>query len=102
VKKTTLEQTILAQAQRRDSKLTGGRRPNEEVRTTYSVGSDARRALRILAAVLDCPANDLISIALEDLLMAYGSLPFSHTRTELRQRLAQMAGSQSPKKMPGS
>jgi hypothetical protein len=92
-----IDQIIRAQQARRDRKQTGTRRPREEVRTTYSVATDARQALRMLAAVLDCPANDLISIGLEDLLMAYGSLPVSRTRTELRQRLAQMAGSRSLK-----
>lgn len=95
MKNTRLDEAILTQARRRDIKLSGDRRPSDEVRTTYCISPDGRRALRTLAALLDCPANDLICIALEDLLMTYGSLPVLRTRTELRQQLAKMAGSQS-------
>jgi hypothetical protein len=89
----SLDRAIRAQALRREIKLAGERRPADEVRTTYSVAPDARRALRMLAASLDCSANDLICIALENLLTVHASQPVARTRTELRQQLAQMAGS---------
>lgn len=90
----SLDQAIRTQALRREIKLAGERRPADEVRTTYSVAPDARRALRMLSALLDCSANDLICIALENLLTAHGPQPVSLTRTELRQRLAGLVGSQ--------
>jgi len=92
-----LNQAIRAQAARQEIKLASERRPAEEVRTTYSVAADARRALRVLAASLDCPVNDLVCVAIEDLLTAHGNLPVLRTRTELRERLARTAGLQPHK-----
>lgn len=97
MKSRTLDQAIRAQAARREVELAGERRPAEEVRTTYSVAPDARRALRVLAASLDCPVNDLVCVAIEDLLTARGSQPVSLTRADLRERLSRMAGSQPQK-----
>lgn len=97
MKSPTLNQAIRAQAARQEIKLASERRPAEEVRTTYSVAADARRALRVLAASLDCPVNDLVCVAIEDLLTAHGNLPVLRTRTELRERLARTAGLQPHK-----
>jgi hypothetical protein len=46
----------------------------EEVRTTYSVGTDARQALRTLAVITDCKIKDLVAIAIEDLAIKHGTL----------------------------
>ncbi|RXH22095.1 hypothetical protein XH99_34405 [Bradyrhizobium nanningense] len=94
MKNRPLDQAIRAQALRREIKLAAQRQPADEVRTTYSIAPDARRALRMLAASLDCAANDLICIALENLLMAHGSQPVSLTRTDLRDQLSRLARSQ--------
>lgn len=89
MKKVSLERAIEAQGALRGVGRSGGRRrPIGEVRTTYSVASDTRRALRMLAATLDCAANDVVAIALEDFLMVHGSMPVAPTRDELRRQLA--------------
>jgi hypothetical protein len=58
-----------------------------ETRTTYSISEDARRALQLLAVEQKCKLNDLVALAIEDLLVKHSSVPVEPSRQPLRNRL---------------
>ncbi|MBR0754318.1 hypothetical protein JQ604_19210 [Bradyrhizobium jicamae] len=59
----------------------------ENLRTTVSMQPDLHLALRMLAATQGCRMNDLMLVALEDLLVRQGVLPGDVSRPALRRRL---------------
>jgi hypothetical protein len=59
----------------------------ESCRTTLTVSEDIHRAVRRLAADARCKFNDIIVIAIEDLLLKKQALPGSPSRLDLRGRL---------------
>jgi hypothetical protein len=59
----------------------------ETLRTTVSMRMDLHGALRALAATQGCRLNDLLIIAMEDLLVQQGVLPGAVSRPALRRRL---------------
>jgi hypothetical protein len=59
----------------------------ETLRTTVSMRPDLHGALRMLAATQGCRLNDLMLVALEDLLMRQGVLTGDVSRPALRRRL---------------
>jgi hypothetical protein len=63
-----------------------------ETRTTYSVSKEARHALRLLAFEQDCKINDLVVVAIEDLLRKHSALLVQPTRPDLRRRLQEPNG----------
>jgi len=58
-----------------------------EMRTTFSVDRDIHDALRLLAARHRCKLNDLVAIAVEDLLARQGALHGRVSRSGVRRRL---------------
>ena len=61
----------------------------ETLRTTVAMRADLHAALRMLAATARCRLNDLLIVALEDLLVQQGALPGEISRPALRRRLEQ-------------
>ena len=59
----------------------------ETLRTTVTIRPNLHSALRILAATRGCRLNDLLVVAIEDLLVQQGALPGTVSRCALRQRL---------------
>lgn len=59
----------------------------ETLRTTVTMRPDLHGALRILAATQGCRLNDLMLVAMEDLLVRQGVLPGDVSRPALRRRL---------------
>jgi hypothetical protein len=71
----------------------------ETLRTTVSMRPDLHGALRILAATHGCRLNDLLIIAMEDLLLQQGVLPGAVSRHALRRRL-EATGRSNPSERP--
>jgi hypothetical protein len=61
--------------------------PSEEIRTTFSVPLEVHDALRLLAAKNRCWVNDLVTIALENILAEQQLLPGAPSRSDLRGKL---------------
>jgi hypothetical protein len=61
----------------------------ETLRTTVTMSADLHAALRMVAATAHCRLNDVMIIALEDLLAQQGTLPGDISRPTLRRRLQQ-------------
>jgi hypothetical protein len=59
-----------------------------ELRTTFSINRDIHDTLRLLAVRYRCKLNDLVAIAIEDLIEKQGALPGDVTRRAVRSRLA--------------
>lgn len=59
----------------------------ETLRTTVSMRPDLHGALRMLAATQGCRLNDLMLVAMEDLLVRQGILSGDVSRPALRRRL---------------
>jgi hypothetical protein len=59
----------------------------ETLRTTVTMRPQLHSALRILAATKGCRLNDLMLVAMEDLLVRQGVLPGDVSRPDLRRRL---------------
>ena len=57
------------------------------LRTTVTIRSELHGALRVLAATRGCRLNDLLVVAIEDLLVQQGVLPGAVSRPALRRRL---------------
>jgi hypothetical protein len=70
-----------------------GTSTSAEMRTTCSVDRDIHDALRLLAARHRCKLNDLVAIAVEDLLARQGALPGSVSRSGVRRRVGASAAS---------
>jgi hypothetical protein len=71
----------------------------ETLRTTVSMRPDLHGALRMLAATQGCRLNDLMLVAMEDLLVRQGVLPGDVSRPALRRRL-EAAGRSRPSEHP--
>ncbi|TFV41269.1 hypothetical protein [Bradyrhizobium niftali] len=71
----------------------------ETLRTTVTIRPNLHSALRILAATRGCRLNDLLVVAIEDLLVQQGALPGAVSRPALRQRL-QTNGPSNPSEGP--
>jgi hypothetical protein len=56
-------------------------------RTTLTVSEDIHRAVRRLAADARCRFNDIVVIAIEDILLKKQALPGAPSRLALRRRL---------------
>ncbi|MFK4533464.1 hypothetical protein ABIA00_001647 [Bradyrhizobium ottawaense] len=59
----------------------------ETLRTTVTMRPELHGALRILAATKACRLNDIMLVAMEDLLVRQGVLPGDVSRPSLRERL---------------
>jgi hypothetical protein len=64
----------------------------ETLRTTITIRPDLHGALRVLAATQGCRLNDLLVVAIEDLLVQQGALPGAVSRPALRRRLEANGG----------
>ena len=71
----------------------------ETLRTTVSMRPDLHGALRMLAVTQGCRLNDLMLVAMEDLLVRQGVLPGDVSRPALRRRL-EAAGRSRPSEHP--
>jgi hypothetical protein len=72
----------------------------ETLRTTVTMRPDLHSALRVLAATRGCRLNDLLVVAIEDLLVEQGALPGAVSRPALRQRLQANGPSEHPAGLP--
>jgi hypothetical protein len=71
----------------------------ETLRTTVSMRPDFHGALRVLAATQGCRLNDLLIIAMENLLVQQGVLPGAVSRPAPRRRL-EATGRSKPSERP--
>jgi hypothetical protein len=61
----------------------------ETLRTTVAMSAELHAALRMMAATENCRLNDIMIVAMEDLLVRQGTLQGDISRPALRRRLAE-------------
>lgn len=61
--------------------------PELSIRTTLTITEDAHRAIRRMAADARCKTNDIVVIAIEDVLLKKGALVGGPSRLAVRRRL---------------